>query len=141
VLAGLLLLPALAVTPARAAETVDRNETAHCIAVMRTTADGMVRQVKAGDRSVEPALRTELERAAALIGRTYLDGLQDEAEAKARLKRAQDEQATWSDARRNELHQSCVRKADAELAAANAAQRFIVQRVAQARFQRLMSKP
>jgi hypothetical protein len=127
--------------PAHAAETVDRTETAQCIAVMQTKADDLARHVKAGDKSLEPALRTELERAAVLIGRSYLDGMHDEAQAKARLKQAHDAQSKWTDAQRNKLHKECVQRADAELAAASVVQRFIVQRVAQARLQRLLSTP
>lgn len=121
-------------------EEAARQETATCVAVMQTHADTLARSVKAGDKSKEAALRSELERAAALIGRTYLDGLQDPAEAKARLQAAQERQAGWDDARRGAVRQSCVKKADAELAAASGAERFLVARVAQARLKRMLEQ-
>ena len=69
------------------------------------------------------ALLTELERAAALMGRSYLDGSHDEARAKARLRAAQDLQAGWSDEQRLRLRLSCDGHADAELAASSRPQR------------------
>jgi hypothetical protein len=140
-LAGLLLPTVLVAAPARAATGSDHDDTAHCIAVMQTQADDLARQVRTGDKAQAPALRIELERAAALIGRTYLDGLHDPALAKAQLKEAQDAQAKWSDAQRSSLHLSCVKRADAELAAASRPQRFAVERIAQARMQRLLAAP
>lgn len=122
---------------AHASAAVD--PTAQCIAVMQSRADEFARQVRAGDASQEPPLRAELERAAALIGRAYLDGLHDEAEARARLKQAQDAQAALSDSERATLHAACVKKADAELESASFLQRFIVSRIAQARLNRLIA--
>jgi hypothetical protein len=133
-----LALPTTVIA-APATESLDRDQTAHCVAAMQTHADALARLVKAGDMSQEPALRTELERAAALIGRTYLDGLHDEDEAKARLKKAQEAQAGWSDERRRRVHEDCVRRADAELAAANGFERFIVRRVADRRLRRMLA--
>jgi hypothetical protein len=140
-LAGLLLPAALVAAPARANPGAGHDDTASCIAVMQMQADELARLVRTGDKAQTPALQTELERAAALIGRTYLDGLHDQAQAKAQLKEAQDAQATWSDAQKNSLHLSCVKRADAELAAASRTQRFAVERIAQARLQRLLATP
>jgi hypothetical protein len=143
--AGIALAAALlglaARVPAHAADEAPGDDTANCIAVMQTQADGLARQVKAGDQAREPALQTELRRAAALIGRTYLDGLHDAAAAKARLKAAQEGQATWSQERKSRVHQACLKRADAELAAASAPQRFIVDRFAQAHLRRMLSQP
>lgn len=125
------------VAPARAVS----DETAVCVAVMQLRADEMAQQVRTGDTAQEAALRTELERAAALIGRAYLDGLHDEAQARARLKAAQDAQAGKSAAERAGLHAACVRRADAELESASFLQRFIVSRIAQARMSRLLGAP
>lgn len=129
---GLLLL---GLVQARAAP----DPTAECIAVMQTQADELARHVRAGETSQQPLLRAELERAAALIGRAWLDGLHDEAEARARLKQAQDAQGALSDAERANLHAACVKRADAELESASGLQRFIVGRIAQARLNRLIS--
>src|SRR4051812_227146 len=92
VMAGALWLSA---PTAHAAPQSPADDTADCIAVMQTHADAMARQVKAGDTAREPALKTELRRAGALIGRTYLDGMHDGDEAKARLKAAQQRQQGW----------------------------------------------
>jgi len=130
---GLWLIAASAPAVHAAGEDI-----ADCIAVMQLRADDLARQVRAGDASQEPVLRTELERAAALIGRAYLDGMHGEAEAKDKLRQAQDAQAAKSEAQRAALHQECVVRADAELAAASGPQRFFVQRIAQARMHRLL---
>jgi hypothetical protein len=106
--------------------------------VMQTHADELARRIKAGDRSQEAALRTELQRGAALVGRTYLDGLRDEAEAKARLKAARDEQSTWPEARRARLRQDCVAKADALIGGASAVERYLIERIAQRRMDRML---
>ena len=139
--AAALLGSAACVVPAHAADQAPVDDTANCIAVMQTQADHLARQVKAGDQAREPALRTELRRAAALIGRSYLDGLHDAAVAKARLKAAQDGQAGWGEERKSRVHQACLKRADAELAAASAPQRFIVDRFAQAHLKRMLSQP
>jgi len=117
------------------------DETAHCIAVMQTVGDELARKVRAGDRTQEPALRAELDRAAALIGRTYLDGMRSSREAKARLRAAQQEQAGWDEARRRKLHATCVVRADAELAAANGVQRFVYRQFAQAQYKKMVEAP
>lgn len=127
-------------SPAGAADEAAQRETAECVAVMQTVADDLARRIKAGDRSQEPALRRQLERAAALIGRTYLDGFHDAGEAKARLKAAQERQAGWDEARRSSVHQACLKKADAELATASGPERFVVERLAQARFKRMLEQ-
>lgn len=124
-----------------AAASAVTDDTATCIAVMQLRADELAQQVRAGETGQEPALRTELERAATLIGRAYLDGLHDEAEARARLKAAQDAQAGKPPAERAAVHAACVRRADAEMEAASILQRFIVARIAQARLSRLLGPP
>lgn len=124
---------------ARAAgDPAKHDDTANCVAVMQPNADELARQVKAGNKAQEPALRKELVRATALVGRTYLDGLHDSAEAKARLKAAQERQATWDEARKAQLRQACVKRADAELAAASPPERFIVERIAHSTMQRML---
>jgi len=136
-LAALLL--AVACGQARAAnDAASHDETANCIAVMRTNADELARQVKGGNKAQEPALRAELVRATALVGRTYLDGMHDSTEAKARLKAAQERQAAWDEARKANVRQACLKRADAELADASGPQRFIVERIAQATMQRML---
>jgi hypothetical protein len=139
-LAALLLSSALWV-PAHAAAETALDDTANCIAVMQTNADDLARQIKAGDKAREPALRSELERAGALIGRTYLNGLHDSGEAKARLKAAQEAQAAWDEARKDSVYQTCLKKADAELASASGPERFFVARFAQARLKRMLGQP
>lgn len=140
--AGAALVAALSAAfpwpPAHAAGDAAVDDTANCIAVMQTQADDLARRIKAGDRAQEPVLQDELRRAGALIGRTYLDGLHDRSEAKARLKAAQDRQATWDDERRQSVRQACLKRADAELAAASRPERFIVERFAQARFKHML---
>ena len=140
---SLLLTAALAAAPADPADPANasRAETAHCVAVMQTRADELARQVKAGDKSQESALRSELQRAAALIGRTYLDGLRDEGEAKARLKAARQEQSTWPEARRERLHRDCVLKADALIGKASSVERYVIERVAQRRMNKMLAAP
>ncbi|MFO1219209.1 MAG: hypothetical protein U1E89_12610 [Burkholderiaceae bacterium] len=133
---AMLLLPALEAQAAPDAAAAD--ETAHCIAAMQTQADDLARQVKAGDSSKQGALRVELVRASALVGRTYQAGLHDGKEAKARLKAAQAQQTEWDEPRRSRLRQSCQQRADAELASATRAERFIVERVADATMQRML---
>ena len=123
---------------AQAAPQGPADDTADCIAVMQTHADAMARQVKAGDASREPALKTELRRAGALIGRTYLDGMRDGDEAKARLRAAQQRQQGWDDERKTTVHTACLKRADAELASASGPERFFVERFAQARLRRML---
>lgn len=126
-------------TPAvHAAPQSPADDTADCIAVMQTHADAMARQVKAGDASREPALKTELRRAGALIGRTYLDGMRDGDEAKARLQAARQRQQGWDDERKTTVHAACLKRADAELATASAPERFFVERFAQSRLKRML---
>ncbi len=138
-LPAVLLLAAQAWNPVRAAaDTANYDETANCIAVMQTNADDLARQVKGGNKAQEPALRTEVLRATALVGRTYLDGLHDSAEAKARLKAARERQAAWDAARKASVRQTCVKRADAELASASGAERFIVERIAQVQMKRML---
>src|SRR5690606_27860127 len=126
---------------AQADAAAPADQTAHCIAVMQRVGDELARQVRAGDRAQEPALRAEVDRAAALIGRSYLDGMRSSREAKARLRAAQQDLATWDDARRQKLHAACVRRADAELAAANGLQRFIYRQYAQAQLKKMLEGP
>lgn len=121
-----------------ASDSASHDETANCIAVMQTNADELVRQVKRGNKSQEPALHAELVRATALVGRTYLNGLHDQAEAKARFKAAQERQVAWPEARKATVRQACLKRADAELASASGSQRFIVERIAQVTMQRLL---
>jgi hypothetical protein len=68
--------------PAHAAGEATVDDTANCIAVMQPLADQLARQIKAGDTAREPTLRTELTRAGALIGRSYLDGVRDSRTAR-----------------------------------------------------------
>jgi hypothetical protein len=126
--------------PAHAAGEATVDDTASCIAVMQTNADDLARQIKAGDKAQEPVLQTELRRAGALIGRSYLDGLHDGSEAKARLKAAQARQAAWDEEQKNSVHQACMKRADAELAAASGPERFFVERFAQARLKRMLEQ-
>lgn len=137
-LIGLGLMAALAAGPAAALDSLSDDDTAACIAVMQTQADDWARQVRDGDKSSEPALLTELERAAALMGRSYLDGAHDEAKAKARLKAAEAQQAGWTDQQRLRLRLSCDGHADAELAASSRPQRFIIERLARSRLKRML---
>jgi hypothetical protein len=134
-LSGLMWLSTSTAQPAAQSPT---DDTADCIAVMQTYADAMARQVKAGDVSREPVLKTELRRAGALIGRTYLDGMRDGDEAKARLKAAQQRQQGWDEERKTTVHGACLKRADAELAAASAPERFFVERFAQSRLKRML---
>jgi hypothetical protein len=133
------LLSAATCAPAVAASAAaGYDETASCIAVMQANADELARQVKAGDKTQESALYAELVRAGALVGRTYLNGLHDQAEAKARLKAAQERQVAWPEARKANVRQACLKRADAELASASGSQRFMVERIAQVTMQRLL---
>ena len=136
----LALSMCLAWLPAHATGETTYDDTADCIALMQTSADELARQIKAGDKAREPALRTELKRAGILIGRTYLDGLHDSAEAKARLKAAHERQATWDEERKKRVYQACVKRADAEFAAASGPERFIVERYAQARLEHMLGE-
>jgi hypothetical protein len=136
-LTTMLAVASVTASPARGADV----DIAECVAVMQLQADELARQVKAGNARQEAALRTELERAAALIGRAYLDGAHDEAAAKAKLKAAQDAMAGKSDAQRATMHEACVQRADAELAAASGPQRFIVEWVAKSRMRRMLAAP
>jgi hypothetical protein len=124
--------------PAQAANEPRLEETANCIALMQTTADDLARQVKAGDKGREPVLRTELLRAGALIARTYVEGLRDGNEAKARLRAAHERQASWEPERKRSVHQSCLKRADAQLATASAPERFAASRFAESRLKRML---
>jgi hypothetical protein len=124
--------------PAQAANETKLEETANCIALMQTEADGMARQVKAGDKAREPALRTELTRAGALIARTYVEGLRSGDEAKARLQAAQARQASWDSERKHSTHQACLRRADAQLTTASALERLAASRFAESRLKRML---
>ena len=133
------LIAAEAWAPAHAAgDPARHDDTANCVAVMQPNADELARQVKAGNKAQEPVLRRELVRATALVGRTYIDGLHDSAEAKARLRAAQVRQAAWDEPRKAQLRQVCLKRADAELAAASRPERFIVERIAQSTMQRML---
>lgn len=134
----MLVLAAWVASAHAAGDPARHDDTANCIAVMQPNADDLARQVKAGNKAQEPVLRQELVRATALVGRTYLDGLHDSAEAKARLKAAQERQATWDEARKARLHQACLQRADAELAGASPPERFIVEHIAQSTMQRML---
>jgi hypothetical protein len=124
--------------PAHAANETKLEETANCIALMQATADDLARQIKAGNKAREPALRNELTLAGALIARTYLEGLRDGNEAKTRLRAAQERQASWEPERRRSVHQSCLKRADAQLATASAPERFAASRFAESRFKRML---
>jgi len=125
-------------TAARAASDGKLEETANCVALMQTTADDLARQIKAGDKAREPALRTELKLAGALIARTYLEGLRDGNDAKARLKAAHERQAGWDAERKQSVHQACLKRADAQLASASAPERYAAARFAEVRFKRML---
>jgi len=127
--------------PAHAADEATYADTANCIALMQTHADELARQIKSGDKAREPALRTELTRAGALIARTYFDGLHDADEAKARLKAAHEGQAKWDEERRKRVHQACLQRADAELTTASGMERFAAGRFAEVRVKRMLSEP
>jgi hypothetical protein len=122
-------------------EAAADDDTANCIAVMQPLADQLARQIKAGDTAREAALQSELTRAGALIGRSYLDGVHDSRVAKARLKAAKESQASWDEERKNRVHQACLKRADAELAAASGPQRFIVERYAKALLKHMLKEP
>jgi hypothetical protein len=136
-----LALLVLALGAQAAPDAARADETANCIAVMQTHTDDLARQVRAGQKTLEGPLRAELVRAAALVGRTYLNGLRDGDEAKARLHAAQERQKSWDAPRRASLRQSCDKRADAELAAASRAERFVVERVARSRMKRMLEAP
>ncbi|MBE7416841.1 MAG: hypothetical protein HS128_03660 [Ideonella sp.] len=140
-LALLLAARAWSAPQAPAGDAPPPDDTAHCIAAMQTVGDELARKVRAGDRAQEPALRAELDRAAALIGRTYFDGFRSSREAKARLRAAQQEQAGWDEARRQKLHAACVKRADAELTSANAVQRFVYRQFAQSQYKKMVEAP
>jgi hypothetical protein len=129
----------LVCAPAHAANEAKLEETANCIALMQTAADDLAREIKAGDKAREPALRTELTRAGALIARTYLEGLRNGDEAKARLKAAHERQASWEPERKRSVHQSCLKRADAQLASASAPERFAAARFAESRLKRMLT--
>lgn len=124
--------------PAQAANETRLEETANCIALMQTAADDMARRVKAGDQAREPALRTELTRAGALIARTYVEGLRNGDEAKARLQAAQARQAGWDPERRRSVHQACRTRADAQLGSASTLERVAATRFAESRLKRML---
>ena len=126
--------------PARAGDEAAYNDTADCIAVMQTKADDLAHRIKAGDKAQEPALRIELVRAGALIGRAYLDGMRDAAQAKSQLKAAQESQSAWDEARKASVHQACLKRADAELATESGPQRLIVEHFARVRFKRMLDE-
>ncbi|MBE7426649.1 MAG: hypothetical protein HS106_11520 [Ideonella sp.] len=138
---ALCLMAALSWPSARAAPQATDDDTADCIAVMEVTAGELARQVKAGDKEREPALRAEMVRAAALVGSVYFDGMHDERTAKARLNEARERQKTWDDERRSRVHGACVLRADAELAAASGAERLVIEKVAEVRMRRMLRKP
>lgn len=138
-IAGLVVLASwVSCMPAHAANETKLEETANCIALMQTTADDLARRIKAGDRAQEPALRTELTLAGALIARTYLEGLRDGNEANTRLKAAHQRQASWAPERKSSVHQSCVERADAQLASAPTLERFAASRFAESRLKRML---
>lgn len=136
---GWLLAAVLSTAAVHAAADGGEEATAACIAVMQARADDLARQVRTGDQGQASALLAELQRAAALIGRAYLDGARDPSESKAKLNDARRAQSTWTEDRRRRTHQTCVKIADAELAEATGSQRFIVRRVAKAWFQRMLA--
>lgn len=140
-LLGVLLSAVTLWQPVRAAPLDSYDDTANCIAVMEVNADDLARQVKVGDKAREPELRIELVRAAALVGRVYFDGMRDEQAAKAGLNAARERQKTWDAARRSSVHGACLKRADAELAAASRTERFIVGKVAEGRLRRMLSDP
>lgn len=134
-----LLVTAAPWAQARAAnDAAAYDETASCVAVMQTSAEELARQVKGGDKAQEPALRSELVRATALVGRNYLDGMHDSAEAKARLKAARERQLAWDAASKASVRQACLKRADAELASASGPERFIVERIAHVQMTRML---
>jgi hypothetical protein len=135
---GVALLSGPFHAPTLAASEARLEETADCIALMQTTADDLARQIKAGDKAREPALRTELRLAGALIARTYLEGLRDGDQAKARLKAAHERQASWDSERKHSVHRACVNRADSQLAGASAPERFAAARFAEVRFKRML---
>ena len=135
---GVVLSSGLLHGPAHAANESKLEDTANCIALMQTTADDLARQIKAGDKAREPALRTELQLAGALIARTYVEGLRNGNEAKARLKAAHERQAGWDPDRKQSVHQACLKRADAQLASASATERFAAARFAEVRFKRML---
>lgn len=135
----LLLLPWLASPALAQPEHLSSDETATCIAVMQHQVEAWAQQVRAGDRSLEPTLLAELERAAALMGRSYLDGARDEAEAKARLKAAAEAQAAWPEERRLRERLVCDGHADAEIARAGWAQKIVIQKMARSRLKRMLA--
>jgi len=140
-LLGVWLVAALSWQRAIAAPEDSYDDTANCIAVMEVTADELARQIKAGDKDREPALRTELVRAAALVGRVYFDGMHDEHAARARLNEARERQKAWDDARRNRVHGVCLQRADTELAGASGAERLVIDKVAEVRMRRMLKDP
>lgn len=132
-------LPCLALPAGAQSEHLSSEETATCIAVMQHQADAWAQQVRRGDRALEPTLLAELERAAALMGRSYLDGARDEAEAKARLKAAQEAQASWPAERHLRQRLVCDGHADAEIARAGWAQKLLIRKMARSRLKRMLA--
>lgn len=127
--------------PVRAGDVAasDAGEgTARCVAVLKLRSNDLAQQVKAGQEAQRAELLTVLRRGGAFIGDAWLAGARDEDAAKARLAQAEEAVRRLPPAQAAALRQQCSERADALLQQAAVWQRFVIDRFAQTRLERLL---
>jgi hypothetical protein len=109
-----------------------------CVAALKLHSNDLAQQVKSGDEARRPELLQVLRQGAAFIGDAWLDGLGDEAAAKARLAQAEAGVRNMKPEQVQALRRQCGAEADAMIQQAPGWQRKVIDRFAQSRMDKML---
>lgn len=112
---------------------------AACVAALTTKAEPLVAQLKAGDRSVEPELKSLTEKGFALIGVAYKDGLR-KPEADQMLEAAKRAQKSLPAAELNRLPSCWQLDCSQALSDVSGIERYLLTSAAERRVARILDK-
>jgi hypothetical protein len=119
-----------------AADALTDDRVATCSAALKSEADQLTEKVRAGDQEAERQFRITWEHGYAILSEAYLNGLRDEAKARALLKEAQDAQASWPTEQLARVQQGCHDQGEQILQKASGIQHFVVEKLARKKVDR-----
>ena len=136
---------ALAITPAALAAAAPPAvpsardlHAAQCVAALEASADDLAVQVKAGKEAARKPLLDPLVAGAAFVGEAYLHGDSNEAQARALVDQAAQDQRSLGAAELAARQAACANEGTRLFTNSNALQRAVVKRLARRRMDRLL---
>lgn len=135
-----LAAPAGSSTAVASVPTERDTHTAECVAALDISTRQLAAQLKGGQDELRPILVARLKSGAAFIGSAYLAGERDKARTKALLEAALEAQKALPKAELDTRQVACEAEGTRLLAAANALERAVVDRVAAKRMEKLLKK-